>query len=55
MELRIQFKGGGTYKYTAVPGDHVAKLIFAESPGKYFNAFIKGLYDCVKLDPKESE
>ena len=52
-ELRVLFKSTGTtslYSYSDVPGDIVANLLYAESVGRYFGAFVKPKFRCMKLN-----
>lgn len=47
--LTVTFNGGGVYRYKDVPAEVAAAFEAAESPGKYLNANIKGLYDFEKV------
>ncbi len=42
--LIIQFASGRSYRYADVPADVADGLGSAESPGKYANSEIKGVY-----------
>jgi hypothetical protein len=43
-ELLIQFKNGRVYAYSNVPKEIYDGLLQADSPGKYFNAFVKSAF-----------
>lgn len=49
-DLYVQFKGGGTYRYSEVPRDVWMELQHAPSAGKYLNANIKAKYKSERLD-----
>jgi len=49
-DLYIVFKGGGLYRYAAVPLDVWQALQTAPSIGKYIHANIKGKYTSERLD-----
>lgn len=38
--------GSTYYHYCNIPSSEVAGLLYAESMGRYYNAYIKGRYDC---------
>lgn len=42
--LQIRFHSGRSYDYKDVPADVADGLAQADSPGKYFNSSIKGVY-----------
>lgn len=42
--LEIEFTGGRSYTFPNVPPDVYESLLGAESPGRYFNQQIKGVY-----------
>ena len=42
--LTIQFASGRSYRYADVPADVADGLGSADSPGRYFNGSIKGVY-----------
>lgn len=44
QELKITFHSGRTYTYGSVPQDIAEGLGQADSPGRYFNNSIKGVY-----------
>ena len=46
--LSIQFVKGGNYKYYSVPEEIYKGLIKSNSPGNYFDMFIKLKYNCKK-------
>lgn len=48
-QLIVSFQSGGMYVYYDVPAVEFARLLNAESIGKYFNANIKGKYITDKL------
>lgn len=39
--LEVEFSGGGRYRYQQVPGELVAALAAADSPGGFFNQVFK--------------
>jgi len=47
--LEVTFKGGGVYRYLAVPASAFKGMLTAESKGKYFNAEIKSRYSYEKV------
>ena len=47
--LEIQFKGGGTYRYSGVPLSAFDGLKASESVGSYLNQNIKGKYPFERL------
>jgi hypothetical protein len=49
MELTVEFKRGGRYKYFGVPEDIYIALANADSVGKALNALVKGKYEFQKL------
>lgn len=42
--LTITFSNGQSYDLTGVPPDVAQGLVDADSPGRYFNTRLKGLY-----------
>ena len=46
--LEIEFNNGGIYQYDNVPQSVFRDLMNASSHGKYFNAYIKGVYTYTK-------
>lgn len=42
----IVFTSGGAYPFCGVPESIYRGLISASSAGAYYNAYIKGRYDC---------
>lgn len=40
----------GTYKYDNVPKEVAEKLFKADSKGRFMNDYIKGSYNCTKLN-----
>lgn len=48
-ELHVQFRGGGHYVYEGVPNDKMAKLLAADSVGKFIGEHIKGVHNFRKL------
>ena len=50
--LEVAFTNGTTYRYLSVPRSIFDGLLQADSPGRYFNAEIKGgNFPYFKLDP----
>ena len=48
--LYVQFLNGGTYQYENVKFRDFREMCHAESAGKFFNKFIKPVYEFVKLE-----
>lgn len=44
-ELEIEFNSGASWTYVEVPEGTAADLAVADSPGKFFNANIKGKFE----------
>ena len=42
--LLLTFRNGRTYTLLGVPIEYYQGLLTAKSPGRYFNAFLKGRY-----------
>jgi hypothetical protein len=42
--LQIRFQSGRTYSYKDVPQETAEGLMQANSPGKYFNSNIRGIF-----------
>lgn len=47
--LELRFAGGRRYLYLGVPEDLAARFQQAPSKGRFFNAAIKGRFDCHAL------
>ena len=47
--LKVEFHRGGRYRYIGVPKQVFIQIKKAESPGKFLNTFIKGVYSFEKL------
>lgn len=47
--LAVEFHHGGVYEYYDVPAPVYERLLAAESKGKYFYAYIKGVYAYEKI------
>lgn len=43
-ELTLDFKSGGSHKYSDVPKEVFEGILSAESAGKYFHSHIKNLF-----------
>ena len=43
-ELNIEFTGGGSYSYSGVPPELWGEFKRAESPGRFYDSRIKGVY-----------
>lgn len=48
--LRVEFKNGSAYDYHGITGDEFIDLVNADSPGKAYNALVKGKDRGIKLD-----
>lgn len=48
--LEVEFSNGGVYQYFGVPAREHARLMAAESKGKYLNCIIKPRFDAVRVD-----
>ncbi len=48
-DLYIRFHSGAEYVYHDVPEDVLFELMDADSKGKYFNQYIKGVYEYEKV------
>lgn len=42
--MEIEFRSGRSYTFEGVPPHVYENLLAAESPGRYFNQAIKGIY-----------
>ena len=49
--LEIEFHSGGTYRYNEVGEEVYKSFLEAESKGKYFHQYIKGVFECEKMGP----
>lgn len=49
MTLRIELVGGALYEYHDVPADVYNSLMYAQSRGSYYHAYIREKFDYVKL------
>lgn len=47
--LRLKFRSGEIYDYTAVPHRIYQALLAAESKGRYFNRYIRDAYPSQRL------
>lgn len=47
--LYVYFRKGGEYYYYDVPSDLFNDFLHAESKGKFYNAYVKGQYECEPL------
>ncbi len=47
--LDVEFRGGGTYRYTRVPTHVYQALLSAPSKGKFLNEHVKPHFHCDKL------
>lgn len=50
--LEIEFHSGGIYKYSKVGEEIYKAMIESDSIGKYFHQYIKGQFDCDKVELK---
>lgn len=48
QDIKIMFNSGSIYTYKSVPITIIENLIHAESVGKFFNSFIKNIYEFKK-------
>jgi hypothetical protein len=44
--LEVEFKNGSIYDYFNVPSEIYIGLMAAQSHGRYFNEYIKDVYQC---------
>jgi hypothetical protein len=47
--LEIEFHSGGIYQYQKVPSSIYDSLIKELSHGKFFHAYIKGIFPCKRI------
>lgn len=47
--LVVAFRGGGVYEYRGVPESTASQLFSAASKGRYYQTFIKGRYQSVRV------
>ncbi len=47
--LEIAFNSGGIYQYSCVPIDVYNGLMYANSHGKFFHAYIKNKYPTIRI------
>lgn len=52
-DLVVEFRSGGTYRYSNVPAEAAAQFLAAESVGKHFHAHIRGKFASERIDNKE--
>ncbi len=50
--LDVEFGSGGVYRYAGVPPETHAKLMAAESVGRFVGSEIKGKFVATRLDQK---
>jgi hypothetical protein len=50
MEMDVEFRKGGTYRYSDVPEAKAKEAFEAESIGSFIHSDIKGLYPHKKID-----
>ena len=48
--LEIEFVSGATYAYYDVPPQVHRSLMKATSPGTYFHKYVKGFYQCERIE-----
>lgn len=48
-KLVIEFRGGGAYQYDGVPASIVSQLFSSASKGRFYQAFIKGKFPCIRI------
>ena len=48
--LEVEFRSGGTYRYSGVPISEYQALMGAASHGSYFHRNIRDRYPCTPLD-----
>jgi KTSC domain len=44
QELTLTFSNGSSYDLSGVPPDLFNALVSSDSPGRYFNTYLKGQY-----------
>ena len=49
MVLEVEFLSGGIYQYYDIPYETYERFINAESHGKFFHAYIKGVFPYQKV------
>lgn len=49
--LTLRFSGPALYRYSGVARDRYLDLLRAKSPGKFFQAEIRGKFDETKVEP----
>ncbi len=47
--LEVEFRNHRIYRYLDVPAEDYQALRAAESPGAYFSAHIRNIYECWRL------
>lgn len=47
--LEIEFNSGNTYQYNGVAKDTFEFFLNSESKGQFFNRYIKGNYDVIRI------
>ena len=54
--MRVEFRDGEVYDYTAVPPRTFSQLLRAASIGQYFNAHVRnGPYNCRRANDADSQ
>jgi hypothetical protein len=48
--LEVRFRNGGVYRYHGVPKAVFARLLSAESKGRFFNRRIRDAYRCERVE-----
>lgn len=48
--LEIEFQNLSIYQYFEVPAEEHTSLMSAPSKGRYFNAHIRNVYSCKRID-----
>jgi len=52
--LYVKFKDGNIYRYYEVPEDIYNGILSASSNGRYFNKYIKNVYECERVNRLKS-
>jgi hypothetical protein len=47
--LEVEFRNGGVYRYHGVPKAVFARLLAAESKGRFFNRRVRDAYRCERV------
>jgi hypothetical protein len=48
--LEVEFRSGSVYQYFDVPPDHYVALLAATSKGRFFNARLRPVFRCLRIE-----